>query len=133
MSRPFFKVTGGFEEGVKNWGRIDSEGIEQDILAAAEETAQHLLYKIQQDALEAGDDWYQTAMQGEVIKTQADVHLAFPSQAFDLEYGNPEKGLAPRRLILANANQMKRVNQQRFSSLLAQRWGWGSAPPEGVG
>jgi hypothetical protein len=53
------------------------------------------------------------------------VHLSFPEETFDLEYGNPEKGLAPRRLFLANANQMRRENQQRFSDLLSQRWGWG--------
>lgn len=122
--RTFFKVTGDFEKGVDNWRRIDSEGLEIDILDAAEETAQHLLFKIQQDALEAGDDWYDAAMKGEVVKTGYDVHLAFPEDTFDLEYGNPEKGLAPRRLFLANANQMERENKERFSSLLGQRWGW---------
>lgn len=126
----FFKVVGDFEKGVKNWGRIDSEGIEEDILAAAEETAQHFLNKIQQDSMEAGDDWYDAAMQGRVVKTGSDVHLSFPQGTFDLEHGNPEKGLAPRRLILANANQMRQENQSRFSNLLGQRWGWGSAAEE---
>jgi len=120
----YFKVKGGFEEGVKNWRRIASEGLDVDILDAAEETAQHLLFKIQQDALEAGEDWYQAALRAKVVKTGDDVRLEFPEEAFDLEYGNPEKGLAPRRLFLANANQMKRENQKRFSSLLEQRWGW---------
>jgi hypothetical protein len=133
VRRQFFKVTGDFEKGVKNWQRIASEGIEEDILAAAEETAQHLLAKIQEDSLEAGPDWYQAALQGQVVKTGSDVHLFFPEETFDLEYGNPEKGLSPRRLVLANANQMRRENTKRFSNLLSQRWGWGSAPAEEVG
>lgn len=120
----YFKVTSGFEEAIRNWQRIASEGVENDILDAAEETAQDLLFKIQQDALEAGDDWYEVALQGQVVKTDSDVHLAFPQRAFDLEYGNPEEGLEPRRLVLANSNQMKRRNERTFGQNLAKRWGW---------
>ena len=113
----YFVVKSDFDKAVAQWKRIASEGLEDDILAAAEEAAQDVADQIREAA---GDERFQA----QVVNTGANVHLVFPQSAFDLEYGNPEKNIPGQRHVLTTVNRMRQENEERFAKLLQQRlWG----------
>lgn len=115
------KSDGGFKKAVAQWHDAVGAGLDSVVLDAAEETAQFLLLKIRQDAHESGPEWEDAAALAKVVRTEANVALVFPPEAFDLEYGNPEQGITPRALVRANINQMSRANGKRFSVFLGER------------
>lgn len=117
----FFQVKGDFEQGVKQWRRVVAAGLEQDMLDAGKETAQHLLRKIREDAHKAGPEWEAAAEKGQVQQGREDVRLVFPAEAFDLEYGNTEKGQQPVPLVRLNVGQMRRELSQKYNTALGMR------------
>ena len=121
--RDFISVKNGdqFKRAVNQWRDVASSGLDTVVLDAAEETAQFLLLKIRQDAVDSGPDWEAAAGQARVVRTDSNVALVFPPEAFDLEYGNPEKGITPRALVRANTNQMAKANSRRFNVFLGER------------
>jgi len=119
---PFFAMSvqdKGWDTAVKRWKDITSYGLEEDILDAAEETAQLLLRRIRRNAHKMGKDWGAAADRAWVERKEQTVVIMLPIESFVMEYGDEDT--PPRPVVRNSIDQMGPGLSQQFNQALRIR------------
>lgn len=100
------------------WKKMAGPGLEEGVLAAAEETAPELQEQIKEAAGQAGEDWAKAAEQITVKREDEHVRLEFPRTAFDLEHG--DEGTPPRPVVRKTVSDNWKKNSLAFTQRIGK-------------
>lgn len=114
-----FSVKGDMGKAVERWREIAGPGLKDDVLAAAEDTAQYYVRKMRQNAHKVGKDWGKAADAAVIQKHADNVTVALPQEAFNYEYGT--EALPPRPVLRQTTTQMDRFLKGYFNKQLRLR------------
>jgi hypothetical protein len=116
------KSDGGNAKAAKQWQSFATEA-PGFFLDASEDTAQFLLLALRDAVATASPAWQRAMAEAHVVVGDHGVGIAFPGEAHDLEFGNPEERRSPHPIIRRTINHEQRKVAGRFNNLLHERLG----------